>query len=183
MGHTFKLSATKYIKIGSDFLDAYELEADTRKYVRLGNDALLAFRLYGYKSGGKNALLCWSGGNNSFRSEDLYRLTGNKMFLFNAEFRFPLVHAALTPIGIIGPIRGVFFFDFGGIWYNGEKFNVFQKNDNGDTIFRLKNAFSSYGYGFEFFLFGYPMHVEWVWKTDWKYKAFHGVKFWIGFDF
>ncbi len=183
MGHSFKISASKYVKIGSKFLDAYTLEADFRKYLRISNTALLAFRLYGYKSGGKNSLLFWSGGNNTFRSEGFYRLTGNNIFLFNAEFRFPLVHAALTPIGIIGPVRGVFFFDVGGIWYNGEKFKLFQENAEGKKQFRLQDAISVYGYGLEFFLFGYPMHVEWVWKTDWKYKAYHGVNFWIGFDF
>jgi hypothetical protein len=183
MGHTFRLSFSKYIKFGDKFLDAYAAEGEFRKYFRLSNDALVAFRLYGYKSGGRNALLYWTGGNNTLRGAGFRRLVGNNIALFNAEFRFPLVRAALTPIGLIGPVRGVFFFDVGGVWFNGQDFNIFKKDDEGKRTFQLQDAISSYGFGLEFFLFGYPMHVDWVWKTDWKYKSYYGATFWIGFDF
>jgi hypothetical protein len=183
MGHTFKLSFEKYVKLGGGFIDAYTAEADIRKYIRISSDSLLAFRLYGFKAGGKNALLNWTGGNNTFRSEEFYRLIGNNIVLFNAEFRFPLIRAALTPIGIIGPVRGTFFFDVGGVWFNGQQFDIFKKNPDGSTKFQLDDAISSYGFGIEFFLFGYPMHVEWVTRTDWKQKRYRGVNFWIGFDF
>jgi len=182
-GHTFKLSYTKYISFGEKFLDAYAVDVDLRKYVSLGSNSLLAFRFYGFKSGGDNPLLFWSGGNNTFRSAGFRRLVGSNIALFNAEFRFPLVHVALTPIGLIGPVRGVMFFDVGGVWFNGQDFDIFRKDAAGKTEFRLKDALSSYGFGVEFFLFGYPMHVEWVWRTDWKQKAYQGVNFWIGFDF
>jgi WD40 repeat protein len=178
-GHTFKISYEKYIKFGSNFMDAYTIEADFRKYIPLDNYSLLAFRLSGFKSGGPNAMLTWTGGDNNFRAADFRRLTGNNYFLFNAEFRFPIVHLALTPIGIIGPVRGVFFFDVGGIWYNEEDFRFL---DEGQGL-KLKDGRGSYGFGIEFFLFGYPMHVEWVWKTNLDKKAFYGVNFWIGFDF
>ncbi|MCU0236716.1 MAG: BamA/TamA family outer membrane protein [Acidobacteria bacterium] len=177
-GHTFRLSVGKYVKLFSKSLDAYTLDADVRKYVRLDNYSLLAFRLNGFYSGGANALLFWSGGNNTLRAADFRSLVGNKGFMFNAEFRFPLVHAALTPIGVVGPLRGTFFFDFGGLWFNGEPFRVFKPGS-----MQLENAISSYGYGIQFFLFGYPMHFEWVTRTDFKQNKFSGVNFWIGFDF
>ncbi len=177
-GTTFRLSAAKYVKLFSKSLDAYTLEGEFRKYLRLDNYSLLAFRLSGYYSGGKNALLYWSGGNNSMRGAEFRSLVGNKGFFFNAEFRFPLVHAALTPIGVVGPVRGVFFFDLGALWFHGQDFRVFEKGE-----FRLRDALSSYGYGIEFFLFGYPFHVEWVWRTDLQQKKYSGVNFWIGFDF
>ncbi len=179
MGHTLKLSVTKYFKIFPDSLDAICLEGDFRKYLRIDNQSLLAFRLSGFYSGGENALLYWSGGNNSLRGTPFRSLIGNKGFFFNAEFRFPLITAALTPIGLIGPIRGVFFFDLGGFWFNGQEFDFFEDGQG----MKLKDALSSYGFGFEFFLFGYPMHVEWVTSTNLKEKNFNGVNFWIGFDF
>jgi hypothetical protein len=182
-GHTFKLTFQKFVDFGGDFLDAYIFEGEARKYFALTNDVQLAFRGYGYKSGGANRLLTWTGGNNTFRTAGYRRLVGENVFLFNAELRFPLIQAALTPIGIIGPIRGVFFFDVGGVWFNGQDFNFFQKDDEGKTKYQLQDAISSYGFGLEFFLFGYPMHVEWTWRTDWKQKAYHGVNFWIGYDF
>ena len=179
MGHTFRLSVSKYLKLFSDSLDAYILEGDFRKYLRIDNQSLLAFRLSGFYSGGKNSLLYWSGGNNTLRAADFRSLIGNKGFFFNAEFRFPLVTAALTPIGVIGPIRGVFFFDAGGFWFNDQEFSFFEKGQN----LKLQDGLASYGYGVEFFLFGYPMHVEWVYRTNFKETKFNGVNFWIGFDF
>jgi hypothetical protein len=179
MGHTFKLTYRKYFKFGSKWMDAYTMEADFRKYLRLDNNTLLAFRLSGFKSGGPNAELYWTGGNNTFRAADFLRLVGNQYFLFNAEFRFPIVHLALTPIGLIGPVRGNFFFDLGGIWYNGEDFRMFEKGEG----LKLQDGRASYGFGIEFFLFGYPMHLDWVWKTDLTRKRYYGLNFWIGFDF
>ncbi len=177
-GHTFRLSAGKYVQLFSKWLDAFTLEGDFRKYLRIDNNTLLAFRLNGFYSGGDNALLFWSGGNNTLRAANYHSLVGNQGFAFNAEFRFPLVHAALTPIGVIGPVRGVFFFDLGGMWFHDEDFRVFKSGS-----LKLQDAISSYGYGIEFYLLGYPFHVEWVWRTDLKEKEYSGVNFWIGFDF
>ena len=36
----------------------------------------------------------------------------------NAELRFPLIEAALTPIGVVGGVRGVFFAGIGGAWFS-----------------------------------------------------------------
>jgi hypothetical protein len=177
-GRTYRFAVSKYFKLFAKSLDAFTLEGDYRQYLRIDNNTLLAFRLSGFYSGGDNALLFWSGGNDTLRAANFRSLVGNKGFFFNAEFRFPVVHAALTPIGIIGPIRGVFFFDFGGLWFNDEKFRVFESGS-----LRLQDALSSYGYGIEFFLFGYPFHFEWVYRTDFKDKQYSGVNFWIGFDF
>ncbi len=38
----------------------------------------------------------------------------------DAELRFPLIEAALTPVGVIGGIRGVFFANIGGAWFDGQ---------------------------------------------------------------
>ena len=43
-------------------------------------------------------------------------MTGGK----HAELRFPLIEAALTPVGVIGGIRGVFFVNMGGGWFNNQ---------------------------------------------------------------
>jgi hypothetical protein len=177
-GHAFKLSFEKYFKLGSGFIDSYTLEGDFRKYLRLDRNTLLAFRLYGFKSGGKNPLLLWTGGNNTIRSVDFRRFTGSNIFLFNAEFRFPLLYQMLSPLGNLGPLRGVFFFDLGGVWFNDQKFKFLQEGK-----FALQDPVASYGFGLELFFLGYPMHVEWVWRTDFKQRAYHGVNFWIGFDF
>ena len=37
----------------------------------------------------------------------------------NAELRFPLIEAMLTPLGVLGGIRGVFFANMGGAYFDG----------------------------------------------------------------
>jgi outer membrane protein assembly factor BamA len=178
-GHTYKLSFSKYFKLSNKFIDAYTVQADFRKYFRLDSSSLLAFRLYGFKSGGKNPLLHWAGGNNTIRSIGFRRVAGSNMFLFNAELRLPILHQAWSVIGPLGPIRGVFFFDLGGVWFNDQKFRFFQEGKG----LTLQDPIASYGFGLEFFFLGYPMHVEWVWRTDFRRKDYYGVNFWIGYDF
>jgi len=178
-GHTFKITLEKYFKIGSDWMDAFVLEADLRKYIKLDRQTLLAFRFLGTTSSGKNAPFFWTGGNNTIRSIRYSGLTGTNMFWLNAELRFPLIQVAATPIGLIGPVRGVFFFDVGGAWYKDQKFRIFKEGEG----LRLEDPIASYGFGLEFFVFGYPMHVDWVWRTDLKQRDYYGVNFWIGFDF
>lgn len=178
-GTMFKFTAEKYIPVSDKFMDAYVLSGDFRNYFRLTNDMLFAVRAVGYKSGGKFPVITWTGGNNTIRTVNYRSLVGNNMFLFNAELRFPLVQAALTPLGIIGPVRGVFFFDLGGVWFDDQNFRVFEKGSG----IKLQDARASYGFGIVFNIIGYPMHLEWVTRTDLRKKRYSGVNFWIGFDF
>lgn len=191
MGHTFRFEYRKYLKFSSKWLDAYTLEGDIRKYFRIDNFTLLALRLNGFYSGGANPLLNWSGGNNTVRSTYFYGLVGNRGFVFDAEFRFPVIHAALTPLGVIGPFRGVLFFDLGQYWFAGQGFRFFEK---GKTFTKLQDGLGSYGYGVEFFLWGIPFHVEYVRSLnpdsylsiptrDSSLGKPYRVNFWIGFDF
>ncbi|HDP95042.1 MAG TPA: hypothetical protein ENN40_06750 [Candidatus Aminicenantes bacterium] len=179
MGHTFDITFQKFLNIGDSFQDAYTLTADFRKYLHLDTQTLLAFRLRGFTSGGENPMLFWMGGDNTIRSSEYARITGNHGFHFNAEFRFSLIHLAATPLGLIGPVRGVFFFDLGGAWYNDQDFRLF-KPDGG---LQLQDGISSYGFGIQAFLFGVPMHFEWVRRWDFRESYYYGFNFWIGFDF
>ena len=67
------------------------------------------------------------------------------MVYANAELRFPLIEAALTPIGVIGGIRGVFFAGIGAAWFpnqqaanpcSGEA-NAFRFSANNSTSCRV----------------------------------------------
>ena len=71
------------------------------------------------------------------------------------------------------------FFDLGGVWFRGQKFRFFQEGKG----LALRDPIASYGFGLEFFFLGYPMHVEWVWRTDLRRKDYYGINFWVGFDF
>ena len=56
------------------------------------------------------------------RGYDYLQFVGQNVVFANAELRFPLIEAALTPIGVIGGIRGVFFANIGGGWFNNQGF-------------------------------------------------------------
>jgi outer membrane protein assembly factor BamA len=95
----------------------------------------------------------------------------------------------LTPIGLLGGVRGVFFFDIGAGWYKNQGFQfatskteTFQQQTGVElapdgslvgiyappitvTGFRLRDARASYGVGLETFLLGFPMHFDWAWRT------------------
>ncbi len=189
MGHTFKISFSKYFDLGTDFLDSYAVNFDFRKYFRLGPNTVFALRLNGFRSGGDFPLLFWTGGNNTIRASEFRSLTGNNGFSFSSEIRFPLINIMATPIGLLGPVRGVFFFDVGGVWLDKPIFESAEVSTQKTSFdffsdnFVLKDAISSYGFGLELNMFGYPFHFEWVYRTNWKQKRFYGFKFWIGYDF
>jgi outer membrane protein assembly factor BamA len=66
------------------------------------------------------------------RGYDYLQFSGQNVTFANAELRFPLIEAALTPIGVLGGIRGVFFANVGGGWFNGQQ-SASATNGCGDT--------------------------------------------------
>ena len=92
-------------------------------FVVLGCATLLvlsALRFRGFKSGGDAPDFLYFGGNGELRGYDYLEFAGQNTVFANAELRFPIIEAALTPIGVIGGIRGVFFAGIGGAWFNGQ---------------------------------------------------------------
>ena len=71
-----------------------------------------------FKSIGDFPDFIYFGGNSEMRGYDYLQFAGQNVVFANAELRFPLIEAALTPIGVIGGIRGVFFANIGGGWFN-----------------------------------------------------------------
>jgi outer membrane protein assembly factor BamA len=81
------------------------------------------------------------------RGYDYLQFVGQNVMFANAELRFPIIEAALTPIGVIGGIRGVFFANIGGGWFNNAGFEFatdrpephtpivgYQTSPNGDLL-------------------------------------------------
>ena len=108
----------------------------------------------------------------------------------------------LTPIGVMGGIRGTFFFNIGGAWFDDSGYtfatskttpftpvigwdtNPFTGNLTpiyGPPVpvsgFRLVDGRASYGLGLETFVLGFPMHFDWSWRTmfnkDWENLLFY----------
>jgi len=194
-GSTFRVGVRYAPAVGS-FLQRTTVDTDLRKYLRLGStSALLALRGRGFYSTGDNPDYFYFGGNMELRGFPYYSFAGNEGFYANAEFRFPIIDLALTPLGLIGPIRGTAFIGIGGARFKGQDYS-FSTREPGfsyinDPIFgepvdgwRLQDGRASYGFGLQLFFLGYPMHFDWSKFTDfavhsdgWKFS------FWIGYDF
>ncbi|MBI2222249.1 MAG: PD40 domain-containing protein [Acidobacteria bacterium] len=166
-------------------------DLDARYYLRLATNGVLALRLRGYRSWGDVPGFLYFGGNSELRGYDYLEFLGNKALFANAELRFPLIEAALTPLGVIGGLRGVMFANFGGAGLNGRSFKLW----TGKTVehtpllgfapdplsptgaqlvfgpaesipgFKLVDGRASYGLGLETFALGFPIHFDWSWRT------------------
>ena len=83
---------------------------------------MLALRVRGFKSIGAYPDFIYFGGNSEMRGYDYLQFVGQNVVFANAELRFPIIEAALTPIGVVGGIRGVFFANIGGGSFQGQNF-------------------------------------------------------------
>ena len=118
-GNTMRLAYEIAPKMGT-LLSRQTVDADLRHYLRLGANGLLATRLKGFKSFGDFPDFTYFGGNSEMRGYNYLQFSGQNAVFANAEVRFPLIEAALTPIGVIGGIRGLFFANIGGAWFNNQ---------------------------------------------------------------
>ncbi|HEX5475727.1 MAG TPA: hypothetical protein VFX12_13790 [Vicinamibacterales bacterium] len=164
-------------------------DVDARKYIRLASNGVLAFRFRGLKSWGDSPGYLYFGGNSEMRGYDYLGFLGQRAFFADAELRFPIIEAALTPFGVVGGLRAVTFFDIGAAGFNDAPFKVWTKSPTtvtpivgyvensdftvspvpGDPIqvngFRLVDGRASYGLGLETFALGFPIHFDWSWRT------------------
>ena len=173
------------------------VRGDLRQYVYLGSDFLFAFRFKGFASRGRDPYVFYWGGNNEVRAVDFYTIVGTEGWYFNAEFRYPIVNAASTLIGQIGPIRGTFFFDVTRAKMPGSPAQIVLLEPNPlspflPPVYNVYDAIGSYGYGFEAFFLGLPIHLEFAkllifedFSKPWEMNSKGGWRtvFWIGWDF
>jgi Tol biopolymer transport system component len=120
-GNTMRIGYDVAPKIANT-LSRQTFDLDARYYQRLATSGVLALRLRGFKSIGDFPDYMYFGGNSEMRGYDYLEFIGQNVVFANAELRFPLIEAALTPIGVIGGIRGVFFANIGGGWFNDQGF-------------------------------------------------------------
>ena len=116
-GNTMKLAYDISPKIGG-VLSRQTFDGDARHYLRIGTTGLLATRIRGFKSIGDFPDFTYFGGNSELRGYDYLQFAGSREVFANAELRFPIIEAALTPFGVVGGVRGLFFANIGGAWFN-----------------------------------------------------------------
>jgi len=189
-GSTYKISFDASPGFSDRWLSRRTLDADARRYIRLASNGVLALRAKGFKSWGRNPDFMYFGGNSEMRGYEYLEFIGQHAFFANAELRFPLIEAMLTPVGVLGGLRGVLFANIGGAGFNGQPYRLMARNsemyapllgyqqvDIFGTLapvygpefpvsgLRLVDGRASYGIGLESFLLGFPMHFDWSWKT------------------
>lgn len=201
-GSTMRLSYEVAPKIGNT-LQRQVADVDLRWYQRIAGSGLAAFRVKGFKSWGNNPDFFFYGGNSEMRGYEYLEFAGHQGGFADAELRFPLIEAMLTPIGVLGGMRGVFFANIGGAHFDGQPFKFATSQDEtvrpltGNLIpcpndptqpcaefgnpvtvsgFRLRDGRASYGMGLESFLLGFPIHFDFSWRTLFN-KAWEDVLF------
>jgi hypothetical protein len=198
-GNTMRVSYEVAPKIGNT-LSRQTADIDARYYQRLGASGLLALRAKMFRSWGDAPDFMYFGGNSEMRGYEYLQFVGDHAAFFNAELRFPFIDAMLTPVGILGGIRGVFFANMGGGHFGGQDFTWFKRGSEVYTPIvgfrqidftqqqpiygtpvvvdglRLVDARASYGIGLETFALGFPIHFDYSWKTlfnkDWEDQLF-----------
>jgi outer membrane protein assembly factor BamA len=187
-GRTYRLSYDASPPLGDSWLARQTVDADMRQYLRIGSNGVFATRFKGFKSWGRNPDFSQFGGNSEMRGYEYLEFVGNKGFFLNAELRFPLIEAMLTPIGVLGGLRGAFFANVGGAGFNSTPFQFMSTKGStvqplagydivGDQLIpragdpvsisgpRLIDGRASYGFGLQSFLLGFPMHFDFSWRT------------------
>ncbi|MDQ3070211.1 MAG: hypothetical protein M3R55_10840 [Acidobacteriota bacterium] len=187
-GSTMRLSYEVAPDIGES-LSRQTAEADVRYYMRIASNGVLALRGKGFKSWGQHPDFFFFGGNSELRGYDYLSFLGQKAFFANAELRFPIIEAALTPFGVLGGLRGTFFANFGAAGFNSQDLRLWSDSDESYELLvgaafdpatqriapvfatanvtglRLIDARASYGFGLQTFALGFPMHFDWSWRT------------------
>ena len=188
-GTTMRIAYETSPRVGNN-LSYQSIDADVRRYFRVGGSGLLALRLKGFRSWGETPDFFYFGGNSEMRGYDYLTFVGHQGFFANAELRFPLIEAMLTPIGVLGGVRGVFFANIGGASFHDVPYKFATSKDEvyepligfelspdgsqfvpifGEPVtisgFRLRDGRASYGIGLESFLLGFPIHFDFSWRT------------------
>jgi outer membrane protein assembly factor BamA len=186
---TFKISYDGSPPFSESWIARNTVDLDFRRYSRIAANGVFAFRFKGFKSWGRNPDYFYFGGNSELRGYEYLEFTGQKGFFANAELRFPIIDAMLTPIGVLGGLRGVFFANMGGAGINNVPFTLMKRDGFEQALIGydfdyLTNSYvpqygppvrvdgiylvdgrASYGIGLQSFLLGFPMHFDWSWRT------------------
>lgn len=173
----------------------YTAKADMRQYFRMGRDYSWASRLTAGLSGGPEPQRFFMGGVSNwinrrfendeipteeindfyfssfitpFRGGDYFerRGTGNRYFLTNQEFRFPLIRYLQLgwPLPItLGDVRGALFTDLGAAWFD-DAFRLTSVGKDGNR--RLHDLQAAYGFGWRSNLGFLLLRWDVAWSTD-----------------
>ncbi|MCU0643648.1 MAG: hypothetical protein MUC94_05250 [bacterium] len=191
-GNRYSVGLTYSPGIGNNGVNFFTAKLDYRKYLKIGRDYNFVYRFSGGLSEGKQSQNFFLGGTtgwlnyktrNGLRVRNLediyfssfelpmrgayyYERVGNRFFINNLEFRFPLIRYFLMgwplPIGF-QDIRGALFTDIGSAWYDNEFKGA---SATGGAVPALKDIFLGYGIGARMNLGFFVFRFDVAWSTD-----------------
>ena len=114
------------------------LDADVRNYTRIGDHRSAgAARCAASRAGARRPTSSTSAATPELRGYEYLQFLGiADTRSRNAELRFPLIEAMLTPLGVLGGIRGVFFAGMGGAYFDGQDFTWLRARHDGRAAHR-----------------------------------------------
>jgi hypothetical protein len=164
--------------------DSWVLSADLRRYLRTSLKSALAFRAFGYVTGGERPQRITIGGSYAIRGYPRYTyLAGSRIWMLNAEWRFPLTDYLTLgfPFGEwrFPGIEAALFYDIGRAW-------------EPQQFVPQPGALGAYGTSFRMNI-GFPLvlrlDVGWrfgdraAYQLPIENRRKHFVDFWFGFDY
>lgn len=159
-----------------------DLTFDARQYLPLSRRNELALRLHISTASGTRPNISYFGGLDTLRGFDYNTLVGNRAAYLNAEWRFPLIDQLALPWLRLSEVRGRFFLDVGGAYFDVPGFKQDFTCMSGG---KLQDCLSSYGFGMSLYLFGLPVNWDFSKQWDFKQTLSRGsqTSFWVGFQF
>jgi outer membrane protein assembly factor BamA len=195
-------------KLGNENIGFINFDFDYRRYLPIGDYFSLALRGAAGASFGPDPQRYFVGGvdnwiNRNFtnnrlpfdkpedfafsqfvlpvRGWNLSQIYGNKYFVSNVEFRFPMFQALVAgpmPILLQG-VMGSFFFDVGAAW--DDNLVVSRLHRDGKRYF--ENVIMSSGIGVRAYLLGLPVKMDVAWRNEYHSWSKPLYLFSLGFDF
>lgn len=160
----------------------WNTELDLRQYIPLTRRSNFAFRLFAGYADGNRPSFFYIGGLDTLRGFDYRSILGDRVFVANIEYRFPLVDAFIGPFFDFRGIRGRIFLDVGGAWFEqfDQDFDFWNEDEN-----RLEDGLSAYGWGLTVRFAGLDLNWDFAREWDFDQGSEDGFRtsFWIGTRF
>jgi Tol biopolymer transport system component len=181
-GHRYQLTLTNAFSTGGGGTLSRDVVFDARQYLPLSRRNELAVRLRVAVATGAQPDIFYFGGLDTLRGFDYNTLVGNRTAYVNAEWRFPLIDQLALPWLKLSEVRGRFFLDVGGAYFD---YPGFKQDFTCISGGRLQDCVSSYGFGMSLYLFGLPVNWDFSKQWDFKQTLSRGsqTSFWVGFQF
>jgi Tol biopolymer transport system component len=177
-GSRYTISVSRGFGIDDRGVSRSSLYVDYRRYKKLYWRNSFAIRAAFAASEGEDPRTFFLGGPSTLRGFDYLQLSGTRMALFSAEYRFPFLDALVfgwPGRWGLGNLTGQLFFDTGATWDDGD-FQPFEKVHGIQSRDLLANFGVGTGFYFGYFLLNFQM----AWQTNFREIGHSQFYFFIG---